>query len=91
MVFKTARRLKKMETSMRYLFRCGCLLAVLAAGCSAKMKGYADTSGPPASGVDMPAGSATDSAKAKDDKVSSDASAKKEDKASPTDASDDKK
>jgi hypothetical protein len=74
---------------MQYLIRCGFLMALLATGCSAKMQGYADTSGPPASGVDQPAGSAKKVAKAAD--ASSDADAKGEDKASSTDASGDKK
>jgi hypothetical protein len=75
---------------MQYLIRCGCLLALLGAGCSAKMQGYADTSAPPASGVNVPEGDSSDSAKATDDKASSDAGAKGDDKASTTDTSGDK-
>jgi hypothetical protein len=65
-------------------------LALLAAGCSAKMQGYADTSAPPASGVNMPEGDATDSAKATDANASSEAGTKTDDKASATDTSGDK-
>jgi hypothetical protein len=50
---------------MQYLIRCACLLVLLVTGCSSgQLSGHADTSAPPASGVDVAPSKAVASKKA---------------------------
>ena len=76
---------------MRYFIRCGCLLVFAAAGCSGSMRGHADTSAPPASGVDLPTGGSNKASKAVADKGAPSANADGPEKSPKPEATKDKK